>query len=69
MITGIDPALRPKIFEKFWHGTERGSTGLGLYLVKGLVEAHGGHITVGDAPGGGALFRFTIPTVPPPDLR
>lgn len=67
--SGIDPALRPKIFEKFWHGTERGSTGLGLYLVKGLVEAHGGHITVGDAPGGGALFRFTIPTVPPPDLR
>ncbi len=66
--TGIPGDLRPKIFEKFWHGTERGSTGLGLYLVKGLVEAHGGHITVGDAPGGGAMFRFTVPAVPPPDL-
>ncbi|HVE73820.1 MAG TPA: ATP-binding protein, partial [Mycobacteriales bacterium] len=36
-------------------------TGLGLYIVKGLVEAHGGRIEVEQAPGGGALFRFYLP--------
>lgn len=58
---GIDPSLYPLIFDKFWHGSARGSTGLGLYLVKGLVEAHGGQVEVDRAPTGGALFRFTLP--------
>ncbi len=58
---GIDPELYPLIFDKFWHGSARGSTGLGLYLVKGLVEAHGGQVEVDRAPTGGALFRFTLP--------
>ena len=35
--------------------------GLGLFIVKGLVEAHGGTITVQRAPGGGAEFRFIMP--------
>ena len=38
-----------------------GGAGLGLYIVKGLVEAHGGTIAVRRAPGGGAEFRFTMP--------
>jgi signal transduction histidine kinase len=51
----------PRIFTRFWRGDRRGSTGLGLYIVKGLVEAHGGVIEVGRAAGGGARFRFTLP--------
>ena len=46
----------------------RGGTGLGLFIVKGLVEAHGGTITVRPAPGGGAEFRFTLPAGTP-DVR
>jgi signal transduction histidine kinase len=66
---GIDPELYPLIFEKFWHGQARGSTGVGLYLVKGLVEAHGGRVSVDRARAGGAQFRITLPVSAPADLR
>jgi hypothetical protein len=62
---GIAPDLAPHVFRQFWRGKRRGGTGLGLYIVKGLVEAHGGTITVGRAPGGGAEFRFTMPAGTP----
>jgi len=62
---GIDPAHRDLIFSRFWHGSGRGSTGLGLYVVKGLVEAHGGRILVENAPSGGAQFRFSLPSEAP----
>ena len=63
---GVDEDIRSMIFAKFWRGRRRrGGTGLGLYITKGLVEAHGGTITVGRAPGGGALFRFTLPAGTP----
>jgi len=58
---GIPPDVAPRVFRQFWRGKRRGGTGLGLYIVKGLVEAHGGTITVQRAPGGGAEFRFTMP--------
>ena len=58
---GIPEAMLGRVFTRFWRGNRRGGTGLGLYIVKGIVEAHGGAITVGRAPGGGARFRFTIP--------
>jgi PAS domain S-box-containing protein len=58
---GISPEVAPRVFRQFWRGKRRGGTGLGLYIVKGLVEAHGGTITVQRAPGGGAEFRFTVP--------
>ena len=58
---GIAPDVAPRVFRQFWRGKRRGGTGLGLYIVKGLVEAHGGNITVQRAPGGGAEFRFTVP--------
>ncbi|GMA40005.1 sensor histidine kinase [Mobilicoccus caccae] len=58
---GIRPEQYALVFSKFWHGSRRGSTGLGLYLVRGLVEAHGGSISVDRAPEGGALFRFALP--------
>jgi hypothetical protein len=58
---GVAPELVPRIFRQFWRAKRRGGAGLGLYIVKGLVEAHGGTITVQQAPEGGAEFRFTMP--------
>ncbi len=63
--SGIDPSQRELIFSRFWHGSSRGSTGLGLYVVKGLVEAHGGQVVVETAPSGGAQFRLSLPSDPP----
>ena len=62
---GIAPEHYPMIFTRFWHGSTRGGTGLGLYVVRGLVEAHGGKISVGRAEAGGAEFRFTLPAGAP----
>jgi PAS domain S-box-containing protein len=39
----------------------KGGVGLGLYITRGLVEAHGGRITVESTPGGATTFRFTLP--------
>jgi len=58
---GIAPDVAPRVFRQFWRGKRRGGTGLGLYIVKGLVEAQGGTIGVRRAPGGGAEFRFIMP--------
>jgi PAS domain S-box-containing protein len=58
---GIPPELAPRVFRQFWRTKRRGGAGLGLFIVKGLVEAHGGTITVQRAPGGGAEFRFIMP--------
>lgn len=70
---GVRAADREAVFERFRRldeGSLKPGAGLGLYIARGLVEAHGGTITVGDAPGGGAEFSFTIPrrsvTVPEP---
>ncbi len=65
---GVPAEHLPLVFNRFWHGTRRGSTGLGLYIVRGLVEAHGGRISVGRAPTGGADFRFTLPSGAPEHL-
>ncbi|HEX5190638.1 MAG TPA: ATP-binding protein [Streptosporangiaceae bacterium] len=62
---GIAPECAPRVFRQFWRAKRRGGAGLGLFIVKGLVEAHGGAITVAQAPGGGAEFRFTMPAGAP----
>jgi PAS domain S-box-containing protein len=62
---GIPPEVVPRVFRQFWRGKRRGGTGLGLYIVKGLVEAMNGDITVSRAPGGGAEFRFILPAGAP----
>ncbi|MBT2527236.1 PAS domain-containing protein [Streptomyces sp. ISL-99] len=63
--TGIPEESMGRVFTRFWRGSKRGGTGLGLYIVKGIVEAHGGSITVGRGPGGGAQFRFILPVGAP----
>jgi len=62
---GIAPEVASRVFARFWRAKRRGGAGLGLFIVKGLVEAHGGEITVLQAPGGGAEFRFTMPAGTP----
>ena len=66
--SGVPPDQREAIFERFRQGllgtTRRfGGTGLGLAIAKDFVELHGGTITVGDAPGGGAAFVVQLPLV------
>lgn len=58
---GIDPDTAARVFTRFWRGNKARGTGLGLYIVKGLVEAHGGTVEVGRAAEGGAQFRFVLP--------
>ena len=62
---GIHPDQLPHVFERFWQvdsSTRRG-LGLGLYICKQLVVAHGGHIWVESEVGKGATFRFTLPII------
>lgn len=61
---GIPEHLVARAFHKFWHTGSRG-TGLGLYIVRGMVEAHGGTIAVDRGPAGGARFRFRLPVGSP----
>jgi signal transduction histidine kinase len=63
---GISEDTAARVFTRFWRGGDRrGGTGLGLYIVKGMVEAHGGSVEVRRAPSGGAAFRFVLPAGTP----
>ncbi|HVE77200.1 MAG TPA: HAMP domain-containing sensor histidine kinase [Actinomycetota bacterium] len=61
---GIPEEQRHKVFHKFFRGDRHGNpsgTGLGLYISKGLIEAHKGRLWVDESHSGGALFAFTLP--------
>lgn len=61
---GIPAGDEQKIFEKFYRRSSAGSpsgVGLGLAICRGIVELHGGKIEAHNRPGGGAVFRFTLP--------
>ena len=60
---GIPSEWLPRIFEKFFRAPSAptGGSGLGLTIVKGFVEAHGGSIAAENRPGGGARFTMTLP--------
>jgi len=60
---GIPHETQVHVFDRFWRDEASGkkSSGLGLFIAKGIVEAHGGHIWVDSEPGHGARFYFTIP--------
>jgi len=61
---GIESEQLPHVFDRFWQTPEakRGGVGLGLPIVKGIIEAHGGRVWVQSVPGQGSTFFFTIPT-------
>jgi two-component system phosphate regulon sensor histidine kinase PhoR len=66
---GIAPEDLPRIFERFYKGGRSrggGGTGLGLAVVKHVVEAHGGTVSVESEPGRGSTFSFSIPASSPP---
>ena len=58
---GIDSDLTPKLFQKFVSSPEMGGTGLGLFISKSIIEAHGGRIWAQNNDGKGATFAFTLP--------
>jgi PAS domain S-box-containing protein len=68
---GIAPEAIPNLFSRFYRAegaTSRAiqGLGLGLYITRALVEAHGGRIWVESALGEGSTFTFTLPRTPPP---
>jgi signal transduction histidine kinase len=58
---GIAVEIRQRVFTKFWQHGVRGGSGLGMYLVNGLVRAHGGTVEILDSPSGGARIALTWP--------
>src|SRR5262249_62312279 len=60
---GIASEYQPRLFEKFYRvpGSEPGGAGLGLSIVRDVVEAHGGKVGVQGTPGAGATFWIELP--------
>jgi len=59
---GVPPHMREKIFERFWRGeTSKEGAGLGLAIVRRIMQALRGNVSVADAPGGGAMFSLRFP--------
>jgi two-component system OmpR family sensor kinase len=62
---GVPQAMRERVFERFARGdgdaAPRGSSGLGLAIVRAVTDAHDGSVELSDAEGGGARFVVTLP--------
>ncbi len=67
---GVPPADQGRIFERFERLTplrHSGGFGVGLWIVREIVEAHGGHVTVASRPGEGSVFAVELPAWPTHD--
>ena len=65
---GVHGRDRAHVFKRFWRKDRRAEdgAGLGLAIAAKIVEAHGGHVSVGEAEGGGAVFAIDLVRAPPP---
>jgi len=63
---GIDPSVIPHIFERYTRAVDRnhqvGGTGLGLMIVREIVDAHGGRVGANSRPGEGSIFWVRLPS-------
>ncbi|MHB8872562.1 MAG: ATP-binding protein [Myxococcaceae bacterium] len=68
---GIPREQLPHVFERFWKADSDGrrGAGLGLYIARGIIEAHGAHLQLESEPGRGSAFSFMLPAVEPPHDR
>ena len=66
---GIRPEDRSRLFDRFWQVSRKDTrgAGLGLSIVKGIVEAHEGEVGVESRLGEGSTFWFTLPPAPSDD--
>lgn len=62
---GIPEESRMRIFSRFWRSGPGAGSGLGMFIVRGVVDQHGGTIAIADAEGGGACIRVWLPVNEP----
>jgi signal transduction histidine kinase len=69
--SGVPPGDRGNIFKRFWRGAgdKKEGAGLGLAIVTEIMRAHRGSVSVGDNPGGGAVFTLSFPTLQSGDFK
>jgi signal transduction histidine kinase len=60
---GMDPSVQRKIFDPFFSYSDEGGTGLGMSIVKSVIEAHNGTLFVTSKLNGGTTFRVTLPLI------
>lgn len=62
--SGIAPEDVSHVFDRFWQAkrSHRSGAGLGLAIVHGIVQAHGGRVWLKSQPGTGSTFFFSLPT-------
>jgi signal transduction histidine kinase len=65
---GIPEEMRQRVFSRFWRAGPGAGSGLGMYIVRGIVEQHGGSIDILDSDGGGARIRIWFPINEPDSL-
>jgi len=58
---GLSPEDLEHVFDKFYHARSSPGAGLGLSICRAIVKAHGGRMEAANRPGGGAIFRMTLP--------